>query len=199
MFNIILTIGCDPSKILKKKYNTIGNHKCSIYGKYIHSLSNSENYWVDFYNLLDGYQYNVIFFDIYSRYWLDKLNPNVFITCMEILYASLDKNGIIITEAYNINTKEKYKISAFLSKISKLQKKIIKFPNSTNLYYIFSHSENLNTQLKYIEDIYPHDFKAVTIKPLQKINKETTNLIWNISSVSETDPYQFLENRLYLT
>ena len=148
MFNIILAIGCDPTKMLKKKYNTIGNHKCSIYGKYIHS--NHENYWVDFHNLLDGYQYSVIFFDIYSRYWLDKLDTNVFTTCMEILYGSLYKNGIIITEAYNINTQQEYKISAFLSKIPKLQKKIIKFPNSSHIYYIFSHSENLNIQLKYI-------------------------------------------------
>jgi hypothetical protein len=189
MFGKVLVIGCNPTKKLNSGYNTIGNHSYSIYGNNI--SSNTENYWVDFYLFLDGHKYDVIMFDIYSRYWFDKLSNNVFNTALEILNYCLSRNGIIITDAYNIQTNKEYRISSLLSTMEKIHKKIIRFKKNENVHYIFSYNENLSKKLKHIEDIYPHDFDVIFIK-----NRNPFEAVWMIEAALETDLYTFLDRRL---
>jgi hypothetical protein len=187
MFGKILVIGSDNTRIFNKKYNTLGNHSCSIYGKNMDN--NNENYWIDFYNFLDGYKYNAIFFDTNSQHWLEKLDQKVLNTCLEILYGVISNNGIIITEAYNIHTKKEFNISSFLSNLKDITKKLLRFSDSSQyIYYIYSNTENLSKIIKSFEDIYPDDFEAITV------NKN--EIIWNIYPVIEKDAFQFFERRL---
>jgi hypothetical protein len=110
---------------------------------------------------------------------------------MEILNYCLTNDGIIITNAYNIATNKEYKISSFFSKVERIQKKLIRFKSNKDVYYIFSYNENLSMKLKYMEDIYPHDFDVINVK-----KKNPFEAVWVIQSAFEKDPYTFLDRRL---